>query len=95
MKELILQAWEESEQGWGTRPDGYSLHTDTTQLKKYLEKDQKQKEKSKTVPHEYSRTCGNPRVVMVNDDLYNKVAAKGSLRFFNLKITEMTFVQEV
>ena len=23
---LFCLAWEESEQGWGTRPDGFSLH---------------------------------------------------------------------
>ncbi len=25
-QEVIVQKWEESEQGWGIRPDGYSLH---------------------------------------------------------------------
>ncbi len=23
---IVVQKWEESEAGWGTRPDGYSLH---------------------------------------------------------------------
>ncbi len=30
-KTVIIQNWEESERGWGTRPDGWTIHIDREQ----------------------------------------------------------------
>ena len=38
MKKVYLQHWEESERGWGIRPDGCSLHLTLEDRKKYIEK---------------------------------------------------------
>jgi hypothetical protein len=38
MKSLYLQYWEESERGWGVRPDGCSLHLTKDDCKSYIQK---------------------------------------------------------
>jgi hypothetical protein len=35
---VIRQEWEESERGWGCRPDGYSLHLDKEDRNTYIKK---------------------------------------------------------
>lgn len=34
---VIIQAWEESESGWGTKPDGFSLHLNETDKNTYCD----------------------------------------------------------
>ena len=36
MKPVIKQLWEESERGWGIRPDGYSLHLNNEDRKQFI-----------------------------------------------------------
>jgi len=31
---FVVQAWEESERGWGVRPDGLSIHLESVSIKK-------------------------------------------------------------
>lgn len=82
LEEVIYVSWEESEMGWGTRPDGFSIHL--------TEKDYRVFEKSywdempKEVPHEYSRPAGSPTKVRVGRDLYNKIKkTKKGMRLYN------------
>jgi hypothetical protein len=53
--EIFVQLWEESEAGWGVRPDGASLHLNESDsliyVKEYWDK------MPDTVPAEYSRPC--------------------------------------
>jgi hypothetical protein len=55
---VLVQKWEESERGWGTRPDGYSIHPDEAALERYLEA--YYATLPKEVPDEYERKCGMP-----------------------------------
>lgn len=68
---VVVQMWEESELGWGTRPDGYSLHLSVADsavcVARYW------REMPKRLPDEYSRPCGNPYVAEVSDDVYQKI----------------------
>ena len=34
--QVLCQKWEESERGWGTRPDGYSLHKSDADREQYI-----------------------------------------------------------
>lgn len=54
--EAHCQKWEESEEGWGVRPDGFSLHLTKEGLKRYINEywDSMPEE----IPAEYSRPCG-------------------------------------
>lgn len=58
MPNVIVQKWEESERGWGTRPDGYSIHPDQAALTRFVKAywDKMPKE----TPDEYSRPRGTP-----------------------------------
>ena len=53
MKTVWCQLWEESEKGWGVRPDGYSLHSNQEDVKKYIK--EYWDGMPKQTPDEYSR----------------------------------------
>jgi hypothetical protein len=73
---IVVQEWEESERGWGVRPDGASLHLTESDRAAYV-KDfwdrEKQRNPSSTVPDEYSRTSGSPFVMDVDTKTYNQI----------------------
>ena len=69
-KSLVLQEWEESEQGWGVRPDGYSFHLSEEDCKAYVK--EYWASMPKEVQYEYSRTCGNPIWVIVSPAFYRQ-----------------------
>lgn len=68
---VVCQKWEESESGWGTRPDGYSLHltekSRVTFCKKYWSK------MPEYVPDEYSREDGRPYLCEVSEKIYQDI----------------------
>lgn len=72
---VICQKWEESERGWGTRPDGYSLHLTEKDrqdfCKEYWDK------MPKSVPDEYSREDGTAYSCEISEKIYQQVV-KGS-----------------
>ena len=37
MNKCVFQFWEESERGWGTRPDGCSVHVNRVDLNIYVQ----------------------------------------------------------
>lgn len=82
------QYWEESEQGWGTRPDGSSLHLKLEEVANFC--DEKMKEQKKYfesigvsgVPLEYSRPCGKPVLVEISDELAKELKKKKNMRVF-------------
>ena len=81
MPMIIRQDWEESERGWGIRPDGYSLHLKLEDVKKYI--DGYWSKMPDEVPDEYSRPAGQPRVVDVDQTIFDEVAAtENGRRFF-------------
>lgn len=69
-KQLVLQEWEESEAGWGVRPDGYSFHLSEDDCKAYIK--EYWDGMPKKVQHEYSRTSGNLIWVVVSAAFYKK-----------------------
>lgn len=70
---VIRQDWDESERGWGVRPDGYSLHLTEAHRKEFVREywDRMPDE----VPDEYSCPSGPPSLVNVDDDIYRLVQA--------------------
>lgn len=63
---VIVQKWEESERGWGTRPDGYSIHPDEDALFRYIEA--YRAKLPEEIPDEYERPCGTPYLAEVELD---------------------------
>jgi len=70
-RRVICQDWLESERGWGTRPDGCSLHLTEDDLRRYVETywagmpDE--------VPEEYSKPTGNPYPLQVTQVMYKRI----------------------
>lgn len=85
MSKIICQKWEESESGWGSRPDGYSLHVDDAARQRFV-KDAIERQhkyflsigmKEGQVPHTYTREDGTPYEAEVTQAIYDEVAASG------------------
>lgn len=76
---VICQKWEESERGWGRRPDGFSLHISYDALRRYI----------KTywdgmpdvAPDEYSCPDGTAYPVGVSDEVYQAVQSGDGIRY--------------
>lgn len=86
------QKWEESERGWGVRPDGYSLHLTRNDVKVFISQsmlDQQQYFEGlgiKGVPDEYSRPSGEPYLVQVDDEQFKEIDYDGHVngkRYYN------------
>lgn len=75
---IWVQRWEESERGWGTRPDGYTLHIDREHIRlfeKTLRDREQEGNLNGEVPDEYSRPCGLPFQTDISDpDLLGEIA---------------------
>ncbi len=79
---VVVEKWEESERGWGTRPDGFSLHFSLGCLERYIKKywDGMPDE----APDEYSRPSGTPYEAEVSDQVFLDVYNSGlGLRFYS------------
>ena len=75
-------AWEESERGWGIRPDGYSYHLKWESVKPFIER--YWKELPKEVPHCYSRPSFDiPKLVEVSKEFYEEIQKHGNLRTYD------------
>lgn len=86
----LCQQWEESEQGWGVRPNGYSLHTCQTDLEAYVAEYWDRMPKTH-VPHEYSRVSGSPYWCEVDEAIADKInASKNGIRDFGRPPEEPT-----
>ena len=70
-RRVVRLDWIESERGWGTRPDGYSLHLTQEDSKTYVKAywDTMPDE----VPDEYSRPDGPPYEVTVSRKIYDSI----------------------
>jgi hypothetical protein len=83
MKKVYLQYWEESERGWGCRPDGCSLHINPLNHSSYLKEIYSGRDVN-NIPHEYDRIVGELIEVEIGDNLYNEIVNNGG----NLRLAE-------
>lgn len=93
MKKVYLQHWEESERGWGIRPDGCSLHLTLEDRKKYIETIYEGRDIS-NIPHEYERICGEPIEVDIKDELYDTIQ-NGTLRLLRHEMNNLLKLDEI
>lgn len=76
--QLFCQEWEESESGWGTRPDGFTLHTEILHITAFVRELRAREMEGKPVgyvPEEYSRPAANPFIVHVDEATFQRVKA--------------------
>jgi hypothetical protein len=81
---VLCQVWEESEQGWGVRPDGYSLHTSQEALTEYVKT--YWEGMPEEPPTEYSRPEGFAYLTTPNP-----VQAKALLSSPNLRVYDNAY----
>lgn len=71
MVQVVVQRWEESERGWGVRPDGYSVHLTRADCETFIT--EYWRSMPNQIPDEYSRPEGEPYCVDVIEALYDRV----------------------
>ena len=72
-----IQKWEESERGWGSRPDGYTIHKvkeDINFMLANMRKKEEERGYSETnPPDEYTRPDGRPYQAEIQDEAIIKL----------------------
>ncbi len=82
MSKVIVQRWEESENGWALRPDGYSLHITDEDRQNFIQDywDSMPEE----VPDEYSRPSVEPYKARVDKGTFAEIRkSKNGTRHFD------------
>lgn len=86
---VVVQKWEERERGWGSRPDGYSVHLSDADRKAYID-DYWAKMPDKVngmAPDEYSTPDGSPYLADITEgqeeEFLAQIAGKKGLRFYD------------
>lgn len=93
MNKVNLQLWEESERGWGVRPDGCSLHIDLFERDKYIKSIYD--ERGDEVPCEYDRIVGGSVSVFIDDDLFKSIKEKKSIRIPQSSLNNLISLNEL
>lgn len=93
MNKVILQLWEESERGFGTRSDGCSIHIDFENRNKYIKSiyDSRCDE----VPHIYERVIGSELEAFIDDELFKNLKDKKSLRLIESELNNLIKFEEL
>ena len=83
---VVVQKWEESERGWDTRPDGFSLHLTEADrvafIKAYWAR-MPDRDAFGCAPDEYSLPCGTPYLADVDAKMFKVLkATKNGDRYY-------------
>jgi len=95
MNKVIMQLWEESERGWGVRPDGCSLHIDAIERDKYVASIYKKREQDLIVPNEYDKIVGNGIDIFVDDVLYLQIRDKNSIKIIESDLNNLINMEQI
>lgn len=75
---VIVQNWEESERGWGTRPDGFTVHINREQHRLYVDWYYKTFNSETVAPDEYTRVSGDPMEIEVPHEVFTAIVARST-----------------
>lgn len=95
-KVVYLETWTESEAGWGTRPDGVTLHLSKEDYHKYVDdywEREKEYNPSGVTPNEYTRQDNNLKMVMISENLYETLTQNKDN--FGLRLWQDEFRKEL
>ena len=95
MNRIILQLWEESERGWGIRPDGCSIHMDSKERKDFLDKIYQERENDTHIPDEYDRIVGGEVEAFVDDVIYEKIKEKKSIKLSEIELNNLVEFEQI
>ncbi len=95
MNRCYFQRWEESERGWGIRPDGCSLHLDSNCHKRYINEIYTIRQGEMMVPDEYDRITGPILECFVSDSVFDLLKEKTSMRLMEYEMNNLIEMQEI
>jgi hypothetical protein len=93
MNKCVFQLWEESERGWGVRPDGCSIHLDDNELNTFLQNTYKSR--GDEIPNEYDRIVGSRIECFISDNLYDNLLESGTIRLFESEKNNLISMEEI
>jgi hypothetical protein len=93
MNKCIFQFWEESERGWGVRPDGCSIHLNKEELNNYIK--DIYKNRGDEIPNEYDRIIGTPLECFISNKLYDELNQSGHLRLLEFEKNNLILMEEI
>jgi hypothetical protein len=91
---IILQLWEESIKGKGSRPDGCSIHIDLEARLDYINREYELRQ-SNVIPDEYEVAVGAPIEVNVTDNIYNILKEAKSIRLLQTELRNLVELKEI
>lgn len=91
---IILQLWEESIKGKGSRPDGCSIHIDLDARLDYINREYELRQ-SNFIPDEYEVAVGAPIEVNVTDNIYNIIKDAKSIRLLQTELRNLVELKEI
>lgn len=94
MNRCYLQRWEESERGWGVRPDGCSIHLNIDSHKNYLSKIYDARV-SDHIPDEYDRISGPLMECFISDKLFEILKQNDSVRLHEYEMNNLIDTEEI
>ena len=94
MNKVILQIWEESERGFGSRLDGCSIHLDSNERNNYINMIYTNRE-SNTIPDEYDRIVGDGIEVFIEDSLFNIIKKDKSVRITEYQMNNLISLDDI
>lgn len=92
---VYLQYWEESERGWGVRPDGCSLHLDLPSHNNFIDLVYNERTFHHNVPDEYDRIVGQPIEVEISENLYNSLLKSKTVRLTEVETRNLIKFKEI
>jgi len=95
MNKCYFQLWEESERGWGIRPDGCSLHLSSGCHKQYLNDIYNIRQSEILVPEEYDRISGDMVECFISDSLFDILKEKTSMRLMEHEMRNLIKFEEI
>jgi hypothetical protein len=95
MNKVILQIWEESERGFGTRPDGCSMHIDSKERENYIRSIYESRNSDEYIPKEYDRIVGEGIDAFIEDTLFDLVQKDKSIRITQYQMNNLMGMDEI
>jgi hypothetical protein len=93
MNKVVLQLWEESEKGFGTRPDGCSIHIDLYNRNNYIR--YIYGSRGDIVPETYDKIIGSELEAFIDDELFKKLNVEKSIRLIEPELNNLIKFEEI
>lgn len=94
MNRVYMQVWELSRKGLDILPDGVSLHLTKEEHQKYVDSVYLSRKGTQT-PDEYDRVVGGLIETFIEDDAFEDLKTKGSIRLSEVEKNNLLKLEEL